>query len=83
MLGALAAPAEAWEYARWGMTPAELVGASNGTATLMAAPAPRNDGKLIAKVAAAVQFETVPVEAEFRFDPATDRLAEFVLHAED
>lgn len=78
-----AAPAHAWEYARWGMTPAELVAASDGAAKLMAAPAPRRDGKLVAKVEADARYDSVTVNAEFRFDPATDRLVEFGLHAED
>lgn len=81
-IGAAALPARAWEYARWGMTPAELVAASGGVAKRMAAPEPRSDGKLIAKAEAEARLETVPVGVEFRFDPASDRLAEIALRAE-
>lgn len=81
-IGAAATPAQAWEYARWGMSPAELVAASQGAARLMAAPEPRSDGKLVAKVESEARLETVPVGAEFRFDPASDRLAEIALRAE-
>ena len=77
-----ATPAQAWEYARWGMTPADLVAASGGAARLMVAPEPRNDGRLLAKAEAEARFDTVPVAAEFRFDSSSDRLAEFGLRAE-
>lgn len=81
-IGMAALPAQAWEYGRWGMTPAELIAASGGAAKLMAAPEPRSDGKLMAKAEAEALLETVPVGAEFRFDPASDRLAEIALRAE-
>lgn len=81
-VGMAALPAQAWEYGRWGMTPAELIAASGGAAKLMATPEPRSDGKLIAKAEAEAVLETVPVGAEFRFDPASDRLAEIALRAE-
>ncbi len=81
-IGMAALPAQAWEYARWGMMPAELVAASGGAAKLMAAPEPRNDGKLVAKAEAEARLEMVAVGAEFRFDPASDRLVEIALRAE-
>jgi hypothetical protein len=64
------------------MTPAELIAASGGAAKLLAVPEPRSDGKLVAKAEAEARLETVAVGAEFRFDPASDRLVEIALRAE-
>jgi len=80
---AAATQARAWEYARWGLTPDELLSASAGAARTMREAEPRNEGRVIARLESDGRFEAIAMAIEFRFDAATDRLAEIRLRPEN
>lgn len=75
---ALASPASAdWSYTRWGMTPAQVVRASGGTARLAdVAPAPGQT--YIIKATGTVQSGGLQFASDFRF--AADRLVSVTLY---
>src|SRR6202035_49814 len=78
--GAHAAKAD-WKYTKWGMTPQEVVSASNNLAKEGADRHPDSDGN-VTKLVAPYQSGKFSFEAQFGFD-ATDRLASVTLVLND
>ena len=78
--GASAAKAD-WEYTKWGMTPQQVVSASNNLATEGSDLRPDSDGN-VTKLVAPYQGGKFSFEAQFGFD-VTDRLASITLVLND
>jgi hypothetical protein len=70
-----------WEYTKWGMTPQQVVTASNNLATAGSDLRPDSDGN-VSKLVAPYQRGKFSFEAQFGFD-ATDRLASVTLVLND
>ena len=70
-----------WEYTKWGMTPQQVVSASNNLATEASDLRPDSDGN-VTKLIAPYQSGKFSFEAQFGFD-ATDRLASVTLVLND
>ena len=70
-----------WEYTKWGMTPQQVVSASNNLATQGFDPHPDSDGN-VTKLVAPYQSGKFSFEAQFGFD-VTDRLASVTLVLND
>jgi hypothetical protein len=70
-----------WEYTKWGMTPQQVVSASNNLATEDSDPRPDSDGN-VTKLVAPYHSGKFSFEAQFGFDPA-DRLASVTLVLND
>jgi hypothetical protein len=70
-----------WEYTKWGMTPQQVVSASNNLATQGSDLRPDSDGN-VSKLVAPFQSGKFAFEAQFGFD-ATDRLASVTLVLND
>src|ERR1700742_1023069 len=78
--GSHAAKAD-WKYTKWGMTPQEVVSASNNLAKEGADLRPDSDGN-VTKLVAPYQFGKFSFEAQFGFDRA-DRLSSVTLVLND
>ena len=78
--GASAAKAD-WEYTKWGMTPQQVVSASNNLATEGSDLRPDSD-RNVTKLVAPYQSGRFSFEAQFGFD-VTDRLASVTLVLND
>src|ERR1700749_1019201 len=78
--GAHAARAD-WKYTKWGMTPQEVVSASNNQAKEGSDLRPDSDGN-VTKLVAPYQTGKFSFEAQFGFD-VTDRLASVTLVLND
>ncbi len=70
-----------WEYTKWGMTPQQVVSASNNLAIENSDLRPDSDGN-VTKLVAAYQIGKFSFEAQFGFGP-TDRLASVTLVLND
>jgi hypothetical protein len=70
-----------WEYTKWGMTPQQVVSASNNLATQGSDLRPDSDGN-VSRLVAPYQGGKFSFEAQFGFD-ATDRLASVTLVLND
>jgi hypothetical protein len=78
--GASAAKAD-WKYTKWGMTPQQVVSASNNLAREGSDLRPDSDGN-VSKLVAPYQSGKFPFEAQFGFD-AADRLSSVTLVLND
>ena len=78
--GASAARAD-WKYTKWGMTPEQVVSASNNLARAGSDLRPDSDGN-VSKLVAPYQSGKFAFEAQFGFDPA-DRLSSVTLVLND
>ena len=78
--GASAAKAD-WEYTKWGMTPQQVVSASNNLATEGFDPHPDSDGN-VTKLVAPFPSGKFPFEAQFGFD-AANKLSSVTLVLDD
>ena len=78
--GASAVKAD-WEYTKWGMTPQQVVSASNNLATEGSDLRPDSDGN-VTKLVAPYQSGKFSFEAQFGFD-AADRLSSVTLVLND
>jgi hypothetical protein len=70
-----------WEYTKWGMTPQEVVGASNNLAKASTDPHPDSDGN-VTKLVAPYKSGKFAFEAQFAFD-AANKLASVTLVLND
>src|ERR1700742_1345681 len=70
-----------WEYTKWGMTPQQVVSASNNLATESSDLRPDSDGN-VTKLVAPYKRGRFAFEAQFGFD-VTDRLASVTLVLND
>ena len=70
-----------WQYTKWGMTPPQVVSASNNLATQGSDLRPDSDGN-VTRLVAPYQGGKFSFEAQFGFD-ATDRLASVTLVLND
>src|ERR1700744_2051954 len=70
-----------WKYTKWGMTPQEVVSASNNLAKEGTDLHPDSDGN-VTKLVAPYQFGKFSFEAQFGFDKA-DRLSSVTLVLND
>lgn len=70
-----------WEYTKWGMTPQEVVSASDGRAKEGSDLRPDSDGN-VSKLIAPYKIGTFLFQADFGFD-ATDRLSSVTLVLND
>ncbi len=70
-----------WEYTKWGMSPQQVVSASNSLATPGSDLRPDSDGN-VTRLVAPFQSGKFSFEAQFGFD-ATDRLASVTLVLND
>src|SRR5580698_11415147 len=78
--GVSAAKAD-WKYTKWGMTPQQVVSASNHLARENSDLRPDSDGN-VSKLVAPYQSGKFPFEAQFGFD-AADKLASVTLVLSD
>jgi hypothetical protein len=78
--GASAAKAD-WKYTKWGMTPQQVISASNNQAREGSDLRPDSDGN-VSKLVAPYQSGKFPFEAQFGFD-AGDRLSSVTLVLND
>jgi hypothetical protein len=70
-----------WKYTKWGMTPQQVISASNNLAREGSDLRPDSDGN-VSKLVAPYQSEKFPFEAQFGFD-AADRLSSVTLVLND
>jgi hypothetical protein len=70
-----------WQYTTWGMTPQQVVSASNNLAKKSTDPHPDSDGN-VTKLVAPYQSGKFAFEAQFAFD-AADKLASVTLVLND
>lgn len=78
--GVSAAKAD-WEYTKWGMSPQDVLNASNGAAKASSDPRPDSSGN-VTKLVAPYQSGKLSFEAQFAFD-AADKLASVTLVLDD
>jgi len=77
-----ASPALAdWTYARWGMSPAQVVAASNGQARL--APPSKNTNTVYGTTGAEADYSQPPFDFAVTFGFRYDKLTQVTLHVKD